>query len=156
MTSITAGGRYSVQMFLIVFSKMTKGGEQRKLLSDIKSHNSSPLSSSCSSSCTSLSPPLSSSSSSSSPPPPLCLLLLLLPALKWYHSKGSIQAEVEEMQEEQSSLSSVQAVSVLGLLVDRSVRWQLATIAVVNVGMQLSGIDAVSSPRRSQRAACPR
>ncbi|CAL8330348.1 unnamed protein product [Lota lota] len=64
-------------------------------------------------------------------------------ALKWYHSKGNIQAEIKEMQEEQRSLSSIQSVSVLGLLFDRSVRWQVITIAVVNIGMQLSGIDAI-------------
>lgn len=65
-------------------------------------------------------------------------------ALKWYRTKGNIQAEVEEMQEEQRSLSSIQTISVRGLLMDRSVRWQVITIAVVNIGMQLSGIDAVS------------
>lgn len=48
------------------------------------------------------------------------------------------------MQEEQRSLSSVQTVSVWGLLRDRCVRWQVITIVVVNIGMQLSGIDAVS------------
>lgn len=51
---------------------------------------------------------------------------------------------MEEMQEEQRSLSSIETVSVSGLLKDRCVRWQVITIAVVNVGMQLSGIDAVS------------
>ncbi len=64
-------------------------------------------------------------------------------ALKWYRTKGNIQAEVEEMQEEQRSLSSIQTISVHGLLMDHSVRWQVITIAVVNIGMQLSGIDAV-------------
>ncbi|KAM3864569.1 solute carrier family 2 member 15b [Diretmus argenteus] len=64
-------------------------------------------------------------------------------ALKWYRAKGNIQAEIEEMQEEQRSLSSVQTVSVLGLLKDRSVRWQVITIVVVNIGTQLSGIDAI-------------
>lgn len=48
------------------------------------------------------------------------------------------------MQEEQHSLSSIQTISVCGLLMDRCVRWQLITIVVVNIGMQLSGIDAVS------------
>lgn len=68
-------------------------------------------------------------------------------ALKWYRSKSSIQAEMEEMQEEQRSLSSVQTISVLGLLMDRCVRWQVITIIVVNIGMQLSGIDAVRGCR---------
>lgn len=48
------------------------------------------------------------------------------------------------MQEEQRSLSSVQTLSVRGLLMDHCVRWQVITIVVVNIGMQLSGIDAVS------------
>lgn len=48
------------------------------------------------------------------------------------------------MQEEQRSLSSIHTISVGGLLMDRSVRWQVITVAVVNIGMQLSGIDAVS------------
>ncbi|XP_029595487.1 solute carrier family 2, facilitated glucose transporter member 5 isoform X1 [Salmo trutta] len=64
-------------------------------------------------------------------------------ALKWYRSKVNIQAEIEEMQEEQRSMSSDQTVSVIGLLKDRSVRWQVITIVVVNIGMQLSGIDAI-------------
>uniref|UniRef100_A0A8D3CI58 Solute carrier family 2 member 15b n=1 Tax=Scophthalmus maximus TaxID=52904 RepID=A0A8D3CI58_SCOMX len=40
-------------------------------------------------------------------------------ALKWFRKKGNIQAEVEEMQEEQRSLSSIQTYSVCGLLQDR-------------------------------------
>ncbi|XP_049900468.1 solute carrier family 2 member 15b [Epinephelus moara] len=64
-------------------------------------------------------------------------------ALKWYRPKGDIQAEVDEMQEEQRSLSSIQTISVRGLLMDHCVRWQVITIVVVNIGMQLSGIDAI-------------
>ncbi|XP_029365054.1 solute carrier family 2 member 15b [Echeneis naucrates] len=64
-------------------------------------------------------------------------------ALKWYRLKENINAEVEEMQEEQQSLSSIQTVSVCSLLTDRCVRWQVITIVVVNIGMQLSGIDAI-------------
>lgn len=48
------------------------------------------------------------------------------------------------MQEEQRSLSSIQTLSVGRLLMDSCVRWQVITIVVVNIGMQLSGIDAVS------------
>ncbi|CAL1601938.1 unnamed protein product [Knipowitschia caucasica] len=64
-------------------------------------------------------------------------------ALKWYRPRGNIQAEVEEMQEEQRSLTSSETVTVWGLLKDRCVRWQVITIIVVNIGMQLSGIDAI-------------
>uniref|UniRef100_A0A669C161 Solute carrier family 2 member 15b n=1 Tax=Oreochromis niloticus TaxID=8128 RepID=A0A669C161_ORENI len=41
-------------------------------------------------------------------------------ALKWFRTKGNIQAEVEEMQEEQRSLSSMQTLSVCSLLMDSS------------------------------------
>lgn len=49
------------------------------------------------------------------------------------------------MQEEQRSLSSVETLSVLKLLQDETVRWQVLTVVVINIGMQLSGIDAVST-----------
>ncbi|KAF6727067.1 Solute carrier family 2, facilitated glucose transporter member 9 [Oryzias melastigma] len=64
-------------------------------------------------------------------------------ALKWYRARCNIQAEIEEMQEEQRSLSSVETLSVFKLLMDESVRWQVLTVVVINIGMQLSGIDAI-------------
>ncbi|XP_036402830.1 solute carrier family 2 member 15a [Megalops cyprinoides] len=64
-------------------------------------------------------------------------------ALKWYRSKCNIQAEIEEMQEEQRTLSSVKTVSVWRLLLDSSVRWQVLSVVIINIGMQLSGIDAI-------------
>ncbi|NXY72005.1 GTR9 protein, partial [Glareola pratincola] len=54
-----------------------------------------------------------------------------------------VQGVIEEMKEEQRSLSSVEMVSVWQLLRDRSVRWQTLSVVVVNAGMQLSGIDAI-------------
>ncbi|XP_060754964.1 solute carrier family 2 member 15b [Neoarius graeffei] len=66
-----------------------------------------------------------------------------LNALRWYRTKANIQAEVEEMQKEQRSLSSVRTISVFELLKDRAVRWQVISVMVINVGMQLSGIDAI-------------
>lgn len=72
------------------------------------------------------------------------LSALCLSALKWYRAKCNIQAEIEEMQEEQRSLSSVETLSVWKLLMDDSVRWQVLSVMVINIGMQLSGIDAVS------------
>ncbi|CAL8391130.1 unnamed protein product [Arctogadus glacialis] len=64
-------------------------------------------------------------------------------ALKWYRSKCNIQEEIEEMQEEQRSLSSSDTLSVWQLLLDKSVRWQVLSVVVINIGMQLSGIDAI-------------
>ncbi|XP_040034757.1 solute carrier family 2 member 15a isoform X2 [Gasterosteus aculeatus] len=46
-------------------------------------------------------------------------------ALKWYRAKCDIQAEIEEMQEEQRSLSSVETLSVWKLFQDDTVRWQI-------------------------------
>uniref|UniRef100_A0A8B9EXF0 Major facilitator superfamily (MFS) profile domain-containing protein n=1 Tax=Amazona collaria TaxID=241587 RepID=A0A8B9EXF0_9PSIT len=54
-----------------------------------------------------------------------------------------VQDVIEEMKEEQQSLSSVEMVSVWQLLWDRSVHWQTLSVVVVNAGMQLSGIDAI-------------
>ncbi|NWS71636.1 GTR9 protein, partial [Crotophaga sulcirostris] len=54
-----------------------------------------------------------------------------------------VQDVIEEMKEEQQSLSSMEMVSVWQLLRDRSVRWQTLSVMVVNAGMQLSGIDAI-------------
>uniref|UniRef100_A0AAQ4NTJ0 Solute carrier family 2, facilitated glucose transporter member 5 n=1 Tax=Gasterosteus aculeatus aculeatus TaxID=481459 RepID=A0AAQ4NTJ0_GASAC len=64
-------------------------------------------------------------------------------ALKWYRAKCDIQAEIEEMQEEQRSLSSVETLSVWKLFQDDTVRWQVLSVMVINIGMQLSGIDAI-------------
>uniref|UniRef100_G1NCN4 Solute carrier family 2, facilitated glucose transporter member 5 n=1 Tax=Meleagris gallopavo TaxID=9103 RepID=G1NCN4_MELGA len=64
-------------------------------------------------------------------------------ALRRFLGASDVQEVLEEMKEEQKSLSSVQTVSVQQLLRDRSVRWQTLSVAVVNVGMQLSGIDAI-------------
>lgn len=47
------------------------------------------------------------------------------------------------MQEEQHSLFTVETVSVWQLLLDPTVRWQVLSVVVINIGMQLSGIDAV-------------
>lgn len=76
---------------------------------------------------------------------PLAYVLFVCAALKWYRAKCNIQAEIEEMQEEQRSLSSVETVSVWQLLLDHTVRWQVLSVVVINIGMQLSGIDAVST-----------
>ncbi|KAF3708515.1 Solute carrier family 2, facilitated glucose transporter member 9 Glucose transporter type 9 [Channa argus] len=64
-------------------------------------------------------------------------------ALKWYRAKCNIQAEIEEMQDEQRSLLSVETMSVWKLLRDDTVRWQVLSVVVINIGMQLSGIDAI-------------
>ncbi|NXS55380.1 GTR9 protein, partial [Brachypteracias leptosomus] len=64
-------------------------------------------------------------------------------ALHQFLGTLDVQDVIEEMKEEQRSLSSVEMVSVWQLLQDRSVRWQTLSVVVVNAGMQLSGIDAI-------------
>ncbi|NXN46620.1 GTR9 protein, partial [Rhinoptilus africanus] len=64
-------------------------------------------------------------------------------ALHRFLGTRDVQDVIEEMKEEQRSLSSVEMVSVWQLLRDRSVRWQTLSVVVVNAGMQLSGIDAI-------------
>uniref|UniRef100_A0A8C3JMD2 Major facilitator superfamily (MFS) profile domain-containing protein n=1 Tax=Calidris pygmaea TaxID=425635 RepID=A0A8C3JMD2_9CHAR len=64
-------------------------------------------------------------------------------ALHRFLGTSDVQDVIEEMKEEQRSLSSVETVSVWQLLRDRSVRWQTLSVVVVNAGMQLSGIDAI-------------
>ncbi|NXB92252.1 GTR9 protein, partial [Vidua chalybeata] len=64
-------------------------------------------------------------------------------ALHQFLGSPDVQDVIEEMKEEQRSLSSMEVVSVWQLLRDRSVHWQTLSVAVVNAGMQLSGIDAI-------------
>ncbi|NWU60544.1 GTR9 protein, partial [Pterocles burchelli] len=64
-------------------------------------------------------------------------------ALHQFLGTMDVQDVIEEMREEQQSLSSMEMVSVRQLLQDHSVRWQTLSVVVVNAGMQLSGIDAI-------------
>ncbi|XP_013922030.1 PREDICTED: solute carrier family 2, facilitated glucose transporter member 9-like [Thamnophis sirtalis] len=63
-------------------------------------------------------------------------------ALSLFLGKHNVQDTIKEIEEEKRSLASVKAVSVLQLLSDPSVRWQVLSVVVINMGMQLSGIDA--------------
>lgn len=53
--------------------------------------------------------------------------------------------EVEEMLEEKSALQSVRSHSVMELIQNQTLRWQLLTIVVTFTALQLCGINAVSS-----------
>ncbi|XP_072280956.1 solute carrier family 2, facilitated glucose transporter member 9-like [Pyxicephalus adspersus] len=64
-------------------------------------------------------------------------------ALRCFRGEYDVQDVIEEMQEEQKSLSSVEVVSVFTLLMDRTLFWQTLSVVVINMGMQLSGIDAI-------------
>ncbi|XP_076007351.1 solute carrier family 2, facilitated glucose transporter member 9-like [Genypterus blacodes] len=62
-------------------------------------------------------------------------------ALKRFHGKEDVTTEVEEIQMERQN--NLQVVSVLQLLRDRTVRWQLITGIVLLVSLKLSGVVAV-------------
>uniref|UniRef100_A0A8C5R951 Solute carrier family 2, facilitated glucose transporter member 5 n=1 Tax=Leptobrachium leishanense TaxID=445787 RepID=A0A8C5R951_9ANUR len=64
-------------------------------------------------------------------------------ALRRFLGEYNVQDVIEEMQEEQQSLSSVKSVSVCQLLMDQTLFWQILSVVVINMGMQLSGIDAI-------------
>ncbi|XP_053307316.1 solute carrier family 2, facilitated glucose transporter member 9-like [Spea bombifrons] len=64
-------------------------------------------------------------------------------ALRCFLGKANVEDVIEEMQEEQQSLSSLKTVSVCQLLMDHTLFWQILSVIVINMGMQLSGIDAI-------------
>uniref|UniRef100_A0A8C6Y4C2 Major facilitator superfamily (MFS) profile domain-containing protein n=1 Tax=Naja naja TaxID=35670 RepID=A0A8C6Y4C2_NAJNA len=64
-------------------------------------------------------------------------------ALSLFLGQHNVQDTIAEIEEEKRSLASVKAVSVWQLLSDHSVRLQVLSVVVINMGMQLSGIDAI-------------
>uniref|UniRef100_U3K1X0 Major facilitator superfamily (MFS) profile domain-containing protein n=2 Tax=Ficedula albicollis TaxID=59894 RepID=U3K1X0_FICAL len=64
-------------------------------------------------------------------------------ALQRFLGTPDVQDVMQEMREEQRALSCMEMVSVWQLLRERSLRWQTLSVAVLNAGMQLSGIDAI-------------
>lgn len=56
------------------------------------------------------------------------------------------------MLQEKVDLQKVRSRSVLELLLDRTVRWQLLTIVVVFITLQLCGINAVSGGGRGRES----
>lgn len=70
-------------------------------------------------------------------------------ALQRLRGWDDVDAELSEMHLEDQSERAEGRLSVLSLLSQRSLRWQLVSIIVMNMGQQLSGVNAVS------RAWCP-
>ena len=69
---------------------------------------------------------------------------MLLLALKRLWGDKDYSREVEEMMKEKAALQSVHSHSVLELIQNRKVRWQLLTIIATFTALQLCGINAVS------------
>lgn len=55
-----------------------------------------------------------------------------------------MEEELSEMRLEDQSEKAEGRLSMLNLLSQRSLRWQLISIIVMNMGQQLSGVNAVS------------
>uniref|UniRef100_A0AAY5EIU2 Solute carrier family 2 member 9, like 1 n=1 Tax=Electrophorus electricus TaxID=8005 RepID=A0AAY5EIU2_ELEEL len=65
-------------------------------------------------------------------------------ALQFLWGPGEYQKEIEEMLVEQEALRGQRNKTLRHLLKDRSVRWQLLTLVVVNEGIQFCGIFGVN------------
>lgn len=65
-------------------------------------------------------------------------------ALKQLWGNKDYSREIEEMLEEKAALQSVRSYSVLELIQNKTVRWQLITVSVTFASVQLCGINAVS------------
>ncbi|XP_064162501.1 solute carrier family 2 member 9, like 1 isoform X1 [Anguilla rostrata] len=66
-------------------------------------------------------------------------------ALQTLWGQGDFKTEIEEMLTEQAAIKRQRSLSLLELLRDRSVRWQLITMVAINMGIQFSGISAISA-----------
>lgn len=64
-------------------------------------------------------------------------------ALKQLHGIADCDSEQEDIEKERNSLSGLQAKKPWELFADRSLRWQVLTIMVLNAAQQLNGINAV-------------
>ncbi|KAF3860329.1 hypothetical protein F7725_000584, partial [Dissostichus mawsoni] len=63
-------------------------------------------------------------------------------ALQRLRGREDVDAELSEMRLEDQSEKAEGRLSVLSLLSQRSLRWQLISIVVMNMGQQLSGVNA--------------
>lgn len=65
-------------------------------------------------------------------------------ALQRLRGWDDVDEELLEMRLEDQSERAEGRLSVLSLLSQRSLRWQLISIIILNMGQQLSGVNAVS------------
>lgn len=65
-------------------------------------------------------------------------------ALKHLGGNKDYSREIEEMLEEKAALQNVHSYSVLELIQNKTVRWQLITVFVMFFTIQLCGVNAVS------------
>uniref|UniRef100_A0A8C7ZF72 Solute carrier family 2, facilitated glucose transporter member 5 n=1 Tax=Oryzias sinensis TaxID=183150 RepID=A0A8C7ZF72_9TELE len=63
-------------------------------------------------------------------------------ALRQLHGLDDCDSSLEDIQKEKSNLAGFQAKKPWELFADRSLRWQLLTIIVINMAQQLNGVNA--------------
>ncbi|XP_056408261.1 solute carrier family 2, facilitated glucose transporter member 9-like isoform X2 [Hyla sarda] len=64
-------------------------------------------------------------------------------ALKSLYGSHNYQIEMDDIQKESHALNGEKPKKILELFFDQSVKWQLITIIVANMGQQLCGINAI-------------
>ncbi|KAM8960703.1 solute carrier family 2, facilitated glucose transporter member 11-like [Pelodytes ibericus] len=64
-------------------------------------------------------------------------------ALKTFYGPQSYQNEMEDIEKEAYALNGEKPKKILELFTDRTIKWQLITIVVTNMGQQLCGINAI-------------
>ncbi|XP_066459780.1 solute carrier family 2, facilitated glucose transporter member 11-like isoform X2 [Eleutherodactylus coqui] len=64
-------------------------------------------------------------------------------ALKSLYGSRHYQMEMDDIQKESRALNGEKQKTILELFFEQSVKWQLITIIVANIGQQLSGINAI-------------
>ncbi|RVE68174.1 hypothetical protein OJAV_G00089910 [Oryzias javanicus] len=64
-------------------------------------------------------------------------------ALRQLHGLADCDSSLEDIQKEKSNLAGFRAKKPWELFTDRSVRWQLLTIIVINMAQQLNGVNAM-------------
>ncbi|XP_023814264.1 solute carrier family 2, facilitated glucose transporter member 11-like [Oryzias latipes] len=64
-------------------------------------------------------------------------------ALRQLHGLDDCDSSLEDIQKEKSNLEGFQAKKPWELFADRSLRWQLLTIIVINMAQQLNGVNAM-------------
>lgn len=92
--------------------------------------------------------------------PPPTPPLLPPPALRRLRGWDDVDAEIEEIREEDQAEKAAGFISVLKLFRMRSLRWQVISTIILMGGQQLSGVNAVPGQPRAggaagRRRGCP-
>ncbi|XP_074828712.1 solute carrier family 2, facilitated glucose transporter member 11-like isoform X2 [Natator depressus] len=66
-----------------------------------------------------------------------------LKAMKQFWGEGTHQAEIDDMMKEKATMKSTKILSVLELMKEASLRWQLYTIIIIIVTLQICGINTI-------------